>query len=138
MGKASRVKGAGGEREFAKILEEHTGIRLERVLEQWRSGGYDLDKKNGDFPFAVEVKRRRIVRPGDITIWWFQTELQAVAADKVPVLAYRGDRRPWRVVVPLDALAKNLCSASGIDWTAELSVSAFCMLIREIGGITNA
>ena len=130
MGITSRRKGANGEREFSKLIEAHTGIKLERILEQWRSGGHDLHA-NG-FPFALEIKRHRNPKPGDVAVWWNQAEVQAETAKLLPALAYRGDRKPWRVVVPLCALSSDLCKSPGFDWTAELSVLGFCHLVREL------
>jgi hypothetical protein len=38
----SRGKGASSEREFCNIIQQWSGIRLIRNLEQSRSGGFDL------------------------------------------------------------------------------------------------
>jgi len=39
----SRNKGAAGEREVAKIIENLLGLECKRNLDQWRSGGFDLE-----------------------------------------------------------------------------------------------
>lgn len=134
----SRAKGASAEREFARRVFDLTGIQLVRNLEQARGGGYDLAAV-GDDPatlslarFAVEVKRYADITPGLLAQFWRQAERQAQAADKIPVLAYRADRQEWRVVVPLSAVNRESFGAwDGFDWTATLSVPAFCALVRE-------
>ncbi len=89
----SRQKGAGGEREFSRVLFDHLGVRLERNLEQSRAGGHDL-LVTGSCPvsraldkFAVEVKRYSSITPALIRRWWEQAEAQARRADKTPCLA---------------------------------------------------
>ena len=39
MGRMQRSKGSAGERELARLIDEHLGIRLVRNLEQSRRGG---------------------------------------------------------------------------------------------------
>ncbi|WP_198402726.1 hypothetical protein [Methylomonas koyamae] len=48
------------------------------------------------------------------------------------VLAYRTDRAPWRVVVPISLLNPALTLAPGIEYTATLSVQGFCHAIAEL------
>jgi Holliday junction resolvase len=38
----SRAKGASAERELARVIHEHLGVRMVRNLEQYRQGGHDL------------------------------------------------------------------------------------------------
>ena len=38
----SRAKGASSEREFAGLIHDHLGVKLVRVLDQSRGGGFDL------------------------------------------------------------------------------------------------
>lgn len=133
----SRAKGAGGEREFSKRVFDLTGVKLERCLEQSRRGGHDLEPL-GDSPaalalgrFAIECKRRRVVTPGDLGAFWRQAEEQASKAGKMPALAFRADRQPWTVLVPLKALNASFGAWTGIEWAAALSVDGFCGLVRE-------
>lgn len=93
MSKASRDKGARGEREFLKALGDELGEALTRNLEQTRNGGADCLKVKG---WAIEVKRREALsRPA----WWRQACEQAESAGGQPMLAYRRNREPWRVMV---------------------------------------
>ncbi|MDD5036675.1 MAG: hypothetical protein PHE55_18200 [Methylococcaceae bacterium] len=134
----SRDKGATGEREFARLLHEHLGVKLVRNLEQSRSGGYDLEAEGKDPTaealgrFAIECKRYAATTPGSIAKWWGQAVQQAHDAERIPALAYRADRQEWRVTLPLSVLdSETFGDWQGIEWTAALSVPAFCTLIRE-------
>jgi Holliday junction resolvase len=137
----SREKGAAAEREFARLMFDHLGVSLVRNLEQSRRGGHDLTAPGADpvslalDAYTIECKRYRAITPAMLAGFWRQAEAQAAQIDKVPALAYREDRREWRVVVPLSLL----CGAFqvgwiGREWTAEISVPAFCCLIREEAG----
>lgn len=60
----SRAKGASAEREFARLVQAETGVRLVRNLEQSRGGCYDLEAGGDQNPatlslkrFAIEIKR---------------------------------------------------------------------------------
>lgn len=136
----SRNKGASGERELSALVHEHLGVKLVRNLEQSRGGGYDLvpvgDNNVADVMsrMAIECKRYSTVTPALLERFWDQASRQADQSAKTPVLAYREDRRDWRVVVPLyliDKTAFNPEWATTFTWTAELSIEAFCALVRE-------
>lgn len=134
----SRNKGAAGEREFANAIHEELGVSLIRNLEQSRSGGHDLIiqsecKVSGRLTrFAIEVKRYRQTTDGLISEWWHQTIEQAERADKTPLLAFRGDRQQWRIVIPLREVSNHLPDKyPDIHFTAWLSVQAFGAIIRE-------
>ena len=135
----SRAKGAAAEREFAALLLDLLGVKLARNLEQSRSGGHDLEAV-GDDPaalalrrFAIECKRYAAIPPAMLAKFWEQAESQARRASRVPALAFRADRQEWRVVVPLSALNGEVYGEAwgGIEWTAVLSVPAFCALVRD-------
>jgi Holliday junction resolvase len=135
----SRAKGAGAERELARVLHEKLGIRLVRNLEQSRRGGHDLivdPTQNGPVAtqldrYAYEVKRHSRATPALLKTWWKQCCDQAERAGKLPALSYREDRQDWRLRLPLYALRPDLPEADGLEWTADLSLPAFCLLIRE-------
>jgi Holliday junction resolvase len=139
MSRMQREKGAGAERELAGAIFDELGVRLVRNLEQSRRGGYDLTlapHQSGPAAetlarFALEVKRHAQATRANLTAWWTQAETQAQAAGLVPALAYRADRAPWRFVLPLAELRPDLTRAPGLDFTAELSLPAFCALVRE-------
>ncbi len=133
----SRTKGASAEREFAGLVYDWTGVRLIRNLEQTRSGGYDLSvhpeevgQVAGSFrTLAIECKRYASVTPGLISEWWMQACEQADNARLDPVLAYRANRRQWRVIMPLHLINNCLTQSDCLKSTAEVSVSSFCMII---------
>ena len=121
----SRNKGAAGEREVAKIIDDLLGIKVQRNLDQWRSGGFDLDGLEG---WAIEVKRAK--KPL-LAQWWAQTLAQAEQADLRPVLWYRLDNQKWRVVLPLKLLCAGLEYSGGLEYTAEITPEGFACLYRE-------
>lgn len=141
MSRMQRTKGAGAERELCGLIRDELGVRLVRNLEQSRRGGHDLivaDDETGPVAvalarFALEVKRHSQASPGTIAAWWRQAEEQGIRAGLVPALAYRADRLPWRFVLPLVELRPDLTRAGGIDFTANLSLPAFCAVVREAG-----
>ena len=134
----SRNKGAAGEREFGAVIFDELGVKLIRNLEQCRSGGCDRVVA-GDGPislrldrFAIEVKRSH--RPADTLIenWWQQAIDQTEKACKRPLLAFRGDRQQWRIIVPLGEVSTSMDERyPPVEWTAWLSVEAFGSLVRE-------
>ena len=124
----SRAKGSNAEREFAAILFDHLGVRLVRNLEQCRGGGHDLIVAPGQAGpvtdyinrFAIECKRYAVITPAKINIWWEQAIKQSAMVGKLPLLAYRGNRGQWRVVLPL------------LDGhTVEISLVTFMLMARE-------
>lgn len=139
MSRMQRSKGAGGERELCGLIRDELGVRLVRNLEQSRQGGHDLivaDDETGPAAlalarYALEVKRHAQATPGTIAAWWGQAETQAARVGLVPALAYRADRMPWRFVLPLAELRPDLTRAPGIEFTADLSLPAFCAVVRE-------
>lgn len=140
MSAKSRTKGSSGERELAALLFDELGVRLHRRLEQYQRGGCDLavhPEEAGPVAdrlrrLAIEVKRHREASQGLVDRWWQQAVTQAEASGKVPALAYRADRCPWRLVVPLAELHPDLPALDGSTaYTAELSVLGFAALVRE-------
>ena len=93
-GRMARNKGAAGEREFAALLSDQLGQVVKRKLGQARDGGDDIQVGR----FRIEVKRRERLQ---VVEWCEQVEACADAAE-VPVLAFRRNGEPWRVVLRLD------------------------------------
>jgi Holliday junction resolvase len=133
MGGLSRRKGASGERELARLLAEELGP-VARNLMQTREGGHDLDGP-GLGRWALEVKRYARATPALLAEWWGQAEDQARRAGRTPALAFRENRAPWAVLVPLSALAPDLPAGEGLAWAVALSLPAFAALVRE--GLTR-
>jgi hypothetical protein len=135
----SRTKGSSSEREFAAEVYQWSGIRLIRNLEQSRSGGHDLIVRADEVgpvadsfrSLAIECKRYAKVTPGLVVRWWVQARTQAEPNRLHPVLAYRGDRQDWQVIVPLYLINPAMSWNLGIESAAVLSVSGFCMVISH-------
>ncbi len=138
MGAKSRRKGAGAEREFAGLVHDWLGVRLVRNLDQTRSGGHDL-MVDDDGPaaraldrFAFEVKRHARVTRANLDAWWRQAEDQARRCGKIPALAFRADRQPWQILIPLAEIHPDLPIDSRFEHCAALSIEGFAVVIREI------
>jgi Holliday junction resolvase len=135
----SRQKGAGAEREFAGLVHDWAGVRLIRNLEQTRSGGHDLIVHPDEVgsvaesfrQLAIECKRYQTATDAQIQKWWAQAIIQAEQAGLIPVLAYRANRSPWRVVVPISLVTAALTRATQLDYTAALSIKGFCHVVVE-------
>lgn len=133
MGAKSRNKGAAGEREFCKLLSaelEELGVDsvLSRNLKQTRDGGYDID---GLDMLAMEIKRA--AKP-EIRAWWTQTVLQSYECDRTPVLAYRIDRKPWRVLMHINDITNPdfaLSANDSLEYTVEMDLSLFAQLVSD-------
>lgn len=125
MGSKSRAKGASGERELIREIEEWTGIKLERNLAQAFGGGHDL---LGLDHWAIECKRYRDISDSDKKIFWHQAVFQARTVGKTPAVCFRADRQPWRVLVPFET---EIFLLDDYRCAAEIGLELFCGLIRE-------
>lgn len=97
-GAGSRRKGAAAERELFEILNQLLGWKaFKRNLVQSRVGGADSED-NDALPCAIEVKRQETWSLG---VWLKQAEEQAAKLGKYPVLAFRSNQEPWRVLVEM-------------------------------------
>lgn len=107
MGINIRAKGQTGEREIANALNpivlkllakyrfplpQADKPPIQRNQNQSAVGGADLV---GTFGLAIEIKRQEAL---SVNTWWKQCTTQAAAAGEVPVLIYRQNGKPWRVV----------------------------------------
>ena len=98
----SRGKGAEGEREFARWLQENLKLDFlpTRNLEQVREGGADI---MGVKPFVFEVKRCQQL---SLRNWWLQVNIsiqnmtaEELSEQPIPVVAYRQNHQPWRFLI---------------------------------------
>lgn len=94
-GKSSRRKGAAAEREWCHYLSDHgfPDATRNRI-------GVDGDDILHPLMHQIsyEVKRQEKL---SIPAWLRQAEEQA-APNRTPVLAFRQNSQPWRVVIPAD------------------------------------
>lgn len=122
----SRAKGAAAEREFARLCFDHLGVKVERNLEQSRSGGHDLTGLPG---WAPEVKARADIPPrGALLNMWAQALEPAERAGAKPVLALKVNRRGWQIFVDLADL--NASWQRCKSWAA-IEPEDFFQLVRE-------
>lgn len=95
----ARSKGASGEREFCKYLQEHFNLEElpTRNLNQTREGGVDVLCN----PFAFEVKRREVL---NYVAWWTQVTTATnnpkdIAFGLEPVVAFRQNGKQWEFLI---------------------------------------
>lgn len=100
-----RQKGANGERELAKTLNDIVNTLLvkhgiavpekpviQRNQNQTAVGGNDL---SNTFGLGIEVKRQENL---NVEAWWRQCVQAAERNHEIPVLIYRQNKTAWRVV----------------------------------------
>lgn len=128
----SRAKGKSAERELINLLKEmlpeDLTSELTRNLDQTREGGYDILGLKG---WALEVKRYAKVEPGDKARFWTQACEQARKDGTRPALAYREDRRDWRVILSANDVTSDYMTGMDLDYTFEMSLPMFTFVIRR-------
>lgn len=102
MSKASRDKGANGEREVVSLLADELGIAAKRQLDQSRDGGADIIIECGSKSLAIEVKRVERSKP----LEWLR-QVEAVSTDLHMVL-WRPSRTNWIGILPWETLVTLL------------------------------
>lgn len=125
MGAMSRNKGAVYEREVATALEDLTGIKWKRNLEQVRAEDQsDLTPDNADFPFVLECKRYAKGN-GCKPAWQAQASAAAAKLGKLPAVVFRFDGLKTRVAIPFSAVmheAKDFWFETDLPGFAYLAV----------------
>jgi Holliday junction resolvase len=94
MGRSERRKGAEAERELAQILSDELGFVVKRKLGQARDSGDDIQVGK----FRIEAKRRETLA---LPAWCRQIE-EHCQPGEVPIVAYRKNGQPWRIVLKLE------------------------------------
>jgi Holliday junction resolvase len=94
MGRSERRKGAEAERELAQILSDELGFVVKRKLGQARDSGDDIQVGK----FRIEAKRRETLA---LPAWCRQIEAHCQPGE-VPIVAYRTNGQPWRIVMKLE------------------------------------
>ena len=97
-GRGKRNKGAAGERELCALLSEQLGFVVQRNLGQARDGEDDITIP----PFRIECKRQETLK---IEPWCQQVEATAKQGE-IPVVAFRRNGKPWRVILKLEDFIK--------------------------------
>ena len=103
MGKMSKRKGASGEREAARKLNEVLGTAFHRGRQY--HGGPESPDLAGDVPgLHVEVKRTEKLR-----LWEAVGQAKGDAGtDQVPIVMHRANHKPWVLIVEVDQLIRLL------------------------------
>jgi hypothetical protein len=99
-GRGARAKGSRAENELAQMLTDELGFIVKRKLGQARDGGDDIQVGK----FRIEVKRREALRLDE----WCQQVEACCGPTEVPIVAYRRNGQPWRAVVPMAWLIKQI------------------------------
>ena len=98
MGNMAKQKGKRGEREFAEVLTRllarDPSWEDQKIFVDVQANGGDIISVTG---LSIEVKRQETL---NIKTWWRQTQIQADHTGGIPVLAYRQNRRAWKIILP--------------------------------------
>jgi hypothetical protein len=123
-GRASREKGARGERDVCAKLHQHLGIKFCRNLKQYQQAQHgDIEPLAG--PYLLEVKNQiRLCIPE----WWRQSCKSADAKGALPCLVFK-DKGKWWFMVPMKEA--NAPWHSDHLYTETLSLVGFCLRVRE-------
>lgn len=120
MGKSQRVKGAAGEREAAKALNETIGGEWRRGFAQTRRGGKEEpDIVSDNYPEVhVEVKRGK----RNLNLWGALKQAKDDTEDShlLPIVMARRDQEKWVVMFELHDLLEL---ADILHTTVRLDVS---------------
>ena len=115
MSKASRDKGANGEREVVSLLADELGIAAKRQLDQSRDGGCDILIEVAGKSCAIEVKRVERSKP----LEWLR-QVEQVATDLHMVL-WRPSRTNWIGILPWETLV-TLLRERGVSGSSTANV----------------
>ena len=125
----SRTKGRSGEYEIRDILFDQLGLTFKRDIEQFRQADRgDLLCVDMDFPAVIEVKRYAKGGETPRGAWWDQV-CKAADGKGIPLLIYRFDRQPIRMVFPLHVVGDY---PENNQMTCTVGVEEGSMLIREV------
>lgn len=99
QGRGSKNKGREGEKEFAALLAAFGYIAYRDGKQFFTPEGVRIhrDVQHNVPGIHFEVKRREKV---DVPAWMRQAKEES--GDAVPVVAWRGNRQPWRIIMDAD------------------------------------
>ncbi len=123
-GKASRDKGARGERDVCARLEKELGIKFARNLKQYQQAQHgDIEPPAG--PYLLEVKNQIRL---SIPAWWRQACAAAMSRGLLPCLVFK-DRGKWVFMTPQPEASKEWVNDS--DFADRQTIRGFCLRVRE-------
>jgi hypothetical protein len=125
--KGVRGKGHAGEREICAILTKQLNLEepLSRNIDQVKYGGADIV---GLEPFAIEVKRQE---QQALNTWWVQARSQVTKRNPIPVLIYRKNHQPWRVVMACRDVFKKKHKVTKADYIT-MEFQTFVQVAKSI------
>lgn len=132
-----RTKGQEGERDICKFFNEiykevYDELAMvfpekdiaQRNQNQSAVGGCDIDHT---CHYAVEVKRQEQL---SINTWWKQCEKSAWECGKYPILIFKQNRKPWRVILYVNQI--RLYGSEPVQAIrAEISMDDFRNLFKK-------
>jgi len=117
MGNMAKQKGKRGEREFAEVLTrllaKDPSWEDERIFVDPQANGSDIASIPG---LSIEVKRHETL---NCKGWWRQALVQADQTGGIPIVAFRQNRKAWKVLMPAYLLVL------GLDGYVELELPIF-------------
>lgn len=129
-GKASRDKGARGERELVAMIRDELGVICNRNYKQVAQAQHgDIEQIIGGF--LIEAKNCARI---DLKAWWRQVRIAAEAhPDKpLPCLAYKIARKGWRFVIPNPEFWNNGTQwGRDVEYQRDLWRQGFFSIVRE-------
>ncbi len=126
MGRASRTKGATGERELFALLSDRLGFVVTRNLSQTRDAGCDTLSVPG---FTIECKR---IESAFQAAWMAQAVAAVRPGHEIPVVFYRASRHPWRAAFhTADLLGCTRHGVSAFTGLAHLDLDDAATFMRE-------
>jgi len=124
-GKASRDKGARGERDVCARLEKELGIKFARNLKQYQQAQHgDIEPPAG--PYLLEVKNQDSISA--MKSWWRQACAAAAARGLLPCLVFK-DRGKWAFLTPMEGAGKAWMN--DVDFADRNTIRGFCFKVRE-------
>ena len=106
-------------------MSKITGMVVKRSLESVRAGGSDITCVPG---LSIEVKRKKMILPNDMSQFWLQCLRQSEKENAKPVLFAKEDRRDWSVTVALG----DMCPVKDMkSLPVQMDVQAFKTIYKR-------
>jgi len=113
MGNMAKQKGKRGEHEFAevltKLLARDTSWDDNKIFVDSQANGGDIISIQG---LSIEVKRQEAL---NCKTWWRQAQIQADQVSGIPIVAYRQNRRAWKVLMPAYLISVTIQGYMEVD-----------------------
>jgi len=125
-----RAKGHAFERDLIRIFRDEFGScadHLKRNLEQYQNKGH------GDIVFHnLMIEAKRYAKGNWHKHEWWDQACESAKEDYIPILIYKYDYQPARMVFPLSAVAEGQYMGSNGMQTITTEFSTGIMIMREL------